>query len=261
MSKKISGTYEWAKYNENCIVGCGHGCHYCYSQNRSVKVGEKTPNNWAEEVVSRKALQKVHVKKDGRIMFPTRHDITPKTLLPCSLYLERMLSVGNEVLIVSKPHIECIDFICNAFVQYKNQIMFRFTIGSRHNGILRLWEPNAPIFEERLESLKLAYNMGYETSISCEPMLDKEIHLVVDEVRDYVTDAIWLGKANNLVSRITNNGATSMLHIAETVIENQNDENIMELYHKYKDDPIIKWKESIKKVVGLELPQEKGLDK
>jgi hypothetical protein len=35
---------------------------------------------------------------------------------------------------------------------------------------------------------------------------------------------------------------------------------IMELYSRYKDNPQIKLKDSIKKVVGLELPAEQGLD-
>jgi len=34
----------------------------------------------------------------------------------------------------------------------------------------------------------------------------------------------------------------------------------MDLYSRYKDEGNIKWKESIKKVVGLEIPVEKGLD-
>ena len=39
-----------------------------------------------------------------------------------------------------------------------------------------------------------------------------------------------------------------------------NNDNIMKLYHKYKDNPKIKWKESIKKIVGIEIPTEAGLD-
>jgi hypothetical protein len=32
------------------------------------------------------------------------------------------------------------------------------------------------------------------------------------------------------------------------------------LYARFKNDPMIKWKESIKKIVGIEVPVEKGLD-
>lgn len=260
--RKIRGTFEWAKYNENCVTGCSHGCWYCYARNRAIQVGTRTPETWSKEVVSRKKMSKQHMRKDGRIMFPTTHDITPATLAACAVYLERMLSAGNDVLIVSKPHFSCISFLCEAFTKYKNQILFRFTIGSGHDGVLSLWEPDAPSFKERVASLKFAYEKGYDTSISCEPMLDQDIHIVVDNVRDFVTDAIWLGKANNLMTRMTNNGAdVNMLELGRRLEEMQNDEAIWALYERYKNDPIIKWKESIKEVVGLDLPTEKGLDK
>jgi hypothetical protein len=32
------------------------------------------------------------------------------------------------------------------------------------------------------------------------------------------------------------------------------------LYERYRDNPLIKWKESIKKVVGIDLLTEAGLD-
>lgn len=260
--RKIRGTFEWAKYNENCVTGCSHGCWYCYARNRAIQMGARTPETWEKEVVSRKKMSKSHTKRDGRIMFPTTHDITPATLAACAVYLERMLSAGNEVLIVSKPHFECIQFLCEVFKRYKDQILFRFTIGSAHDKVLKMWEPNAPTFEERVESLKLAYNMGYQTSISCEPMLDQEIHLVVEATRDYVTDAIWLGKANNLISRMKNNGADKeMVLRGAQLLSWQGNTSIWELYNKYKDDPKIKWKESIKEVVGIELPTERGTDK
>jgi hypothetical protein len=46
----------------------------------------------------------------------------------------------------------------------------------------------------------------------------------------------------------------------ENYLSKQNDENIYEIYEMFKNDPLIKWKESIKKVVGLEIPTESGLD-
>jgi DNA repair photolyase len=176
--------------------------------------------------------------------------------------LERMLKAGNDVLIVSKPKYECIYFLCKAFMPYQKQIMFRFTIGSADNEVLSLWEPNAPTFNERLQSLKVAFESGYETSISCEPMLDLHIDKVVDAVRDYVTDAVWLGKANNLIKRMKTNGCDEKMMLkGSELISWQCDTNIWDLYNKYKDDPKIKWKESIKEVVGLDLPTEKGTDK
>jgi hypothetical protein len=38
------------------------------------------------------------------------------------------------------------------------------------------------------------------------------------------------------------------------------DEWIVELYDAYKDNPKIKWKESIKRIVKIEIPTISGLD-
>jgi hypothetical protein len=40
----------------------------------------------------------------------------------------------------------------------------------------------------------------------------------------------------------------------EQLVEWQTDENIKQLYSQYKDNPKIKWKESIKKVLGINIP-------
>ena len=40
----------------------------------------------------------------------------------------------------------------------------------------------------------------------------------------------------------------------------QTDTEIRKLYERYKDNPQIKWKDSIKKVVGIDSPVDKGLD-
>ena len=259
--KGVFGTYEWAASNANCVVGCSHNCVYCYARTKAVSNGTKTAETWCDEIISKKAMSKVLVKKKGTIMFPTLHDITPSNLAACAVFLERLLSAGNDVLVVSKPHLDCIQFLCNAFTMYKDQILFRFTIGSSSDAVLRFWEPFAPAFEERIFALRYAFNAGYKTSVSCEPMLDNGIQIVVEEAEDYVTDAIWLGKANKLIERLTINGASEAVLQRGRLLESiQNDNNIKTLYEQYKDNPKIKWKESIKAVVGLEIPTEKGLD-
>jgi len=48
--------------------------------------------------------------------------------------------------------------------------------------------------------------------------------------------------------------------MGKTLLQSQSDERILSLYEKLKDHPKIKWKESIKKVVGLQIPTEAGLD-
>ncbi len=260
--KTVFGTYEWAKHNANFIDGCEHDCKYCYSKEMAIRFRRKTPDNWQNEVIRKKTYKKDFKKMDGTVMFPSSHDIHPNHLDETIYYLEKILHCGNTVLIVTKPHLICIQEICNKFSLYKKNILFRFTIGSSNNETLKFWEPGAPVFEERLESIKWAFSNGYKTSISCEPMLDDNIEDVIIKTTDYVTDYIWLGKINFLLRRLKMNGINDKESIdrAFMLLEDQSDSKIQKLYDNLKQCPKLKWKESIKKIVGLSVSTEKGLD-
>jgi DNA repair photolyase len=188
-------------------------------------------------------------------MFPSTHDITPVHLSECLTFLKNILSPGNEVLIVTKPHLECVKVICGELAGYRNKILFRFTIGSSDSNTMKFWESNAPDFAERLESLKYAFSEGYQTSVSCEPMLDNNVGDVINQVSPFVTDSIWLGKMNHLRSRLALYGENDPLTIqaAKDLIASQEDKNILQLYSQYNGNPQIEWKDSIKKVVGLDI--------
>lgn len=261
-TKNAFGTYEWASYNANFISGCIHNCKYCYSKEMAIRFGRTKPSNWHEENIRKGSLSKIFKKIDGTIMFPSSHDIHPSHLDEALIFLENILKPGNKVLIVSKPHLECIKAICSKFYKSRNNIMFRFTIGSTNSDVLNLWEPNAPNFSERVASLKWAYKKDFMTSVSCEPMLDNNVDALIKKVSPYVTDAIWIGKANFLLRRLKVNHAADKetLRGAYQLINWQSNVNIIDLYNAYKNNCKIKWKESIKKVVGIELPKQNGMD-
>jgi hypothetical protein len=173
-----------------------------------------------------------------------------------------MLNAGNEVLVVMKPHLDCVRTLSKALAAFKERVMFRFTIGSASDTVLGYWEPHAPLFKERLAALKHAYEAGYRTSVSCEPMLDSTPDTLIAVVRPYVTDSIWLGKANHLRQIVSINcpGDREAQRRADALVRAQDDATIRALYQRYKSDPLIRWKDSIKKVVGLRRPEQKGLD-
>ena len=256
-AKNVTGTKEWAKKNANCVSGCSHDCFYCYARSISVRFRRKTAQTWKNEIV---LGAKPIGGKPCRVMFPTTHDITPNTLPVCSNQIQLILDGGHEILIVSKPHLDCVAAICKRFKGYKKKILFRFTIGSAANETLKFWEPNAPSLDERLQALKLAHQQGFQTSISCEPMLDDNIEAVVKLVEPYVTTDIWIGKMNHVRARLSHNKATAEVVAAgEALIKMQCDENIKSLYARLKNHPKIMWKDTIKKVVGIEAPQASDL--
>lgn len=265
MSKTVSGTKEWAATNANVMTGCSHGCLYCYASASAFRFDRVKPGEWSDETVNKKALLKNYGKRKGTIMFPTAHDITPSNVSYCYTVLSRMLKAGNSVLVVSKPHTDCIKELCQNLADYRDQILFRFTIGSLQKATLGFWEPNAPSPAERLRCLKHAHKKGFKTSVSMEPLLDTEeddIAKAVNKMADFVTDSIWLGKANKLIDRLNRNGQLTpeVEKRAKALIASQSDTRVISLYERFKNHPKIKWKESIKQVVGLEIPTEAGLD-
>ena len=262
-NKPVFGTTEWAISNVNYLNGCHNDCKYCYSKEMAIRFKRKTPDTWKDEEIKWALFNKKVKYCEGHIMFPSTHDITPEHLDLAINYLQKMMESGNKVLIVSKPSYYCIKTICDNFSEYKENILFRFTIGSANPKTLKFWEPNAPDYNERKKALVYAFEAGYQTSLSCEPMLDDKIDDVIDDLSQYVTDAIWLGKMNFVIRRLRINGHLDAENqmAAEQLLEWQNDAAIMKLYNRYKDNPQIKWKESIKKVVGLKVSTRKGEDK
>jgi DNA repair photolyase len=184
-------------------------------------------------------------------MFPSSHDITPTNLNACLIVLEKLLKVGNQVLIVSKPHLNCIKAICQKFGDSRDQILFRFTIGACDNCVLSNWEPGAPAYAERKTSLQFAYENGFQTSVSVEPMLDSaNIDRLVADLEPFVTDSIWIGKMNHL-GRLLKNADAGLRAALQHVEAGQTDDIIQAIYQRHKGNPQIRWKQSIRKVVGI----------
>ena len=277
MTKKaVSGTREWAAASANCMLGCTHGCRYCFAKTNAIRFGKVTPESWADE----KPMPSTRFhKRNGTVMFPTSHDITNGNLGECLTALSQLLRVGNTVLVVSKPHPDVIEKLCsgletsaNYFQQdWKTKVLFRFTMGSMDPATLAFWEPNAPTFAERLYSLMWTFKEGWQTSVSMEPMLDldqADVLRTVRTVAPYVTDAVWLGKANKLGQRCSMNAGGQLdSHTSAMVFALDSAwqvEPVIHLYHTVCSDPIlstkVKWKDSIKQIVGIEAPSEPGLD-
>jgi DNA repair photolyase len=261
-TQKISGTKEWAVVNVNCLKGCPHGCLYCYAKAMALRFHRvESDSDWLTPVPVEKGATRSCCKRyDGRVMFPSTHDITPEFLEPCLTVLGKLLTAGNDVTIVSKPHLECIQRICQDFADHKEQILFRFSIGSYNDSILSFWEPSAPNYAERLACLEYAFTNGFKTSVSTEPMLDApNVVELFYRLAPYVTDSIWVGKMNRARNCIKDR--TPEVEAAIQRVEaNQKADKIRAIYQALKDEPLVRWKGSIKSVVGLEVADKAGMD-
>ena len=257
----IRGTREWAVAEINCNVGCPHDCRYCYARVAALNKGLiESASDWPESRVMEAEVESNRPRYGGQVMFPTAHDIVEDNLEEALRVVSRLLEAGNQLLIVSKPWLVCIEQICDRFSGQRNQILFRFTITSRNSDILSFWEPGAPAYQERLESLQLAFRKGFQTSVSIEPMLDLEdLRGMIDEIEPYVSHSIWVGKLNRIEERVKVDSDEVAAEVGR-IRNEQVDRNIIGLYEALKDRPLIRWKESIKLVVGLPLATESGLD-
>jgi DNA repair photolyase len=157
-----------------------------------------------------------------------------------------LLTFGNEVLVVSKPHLDCVKELCRVCEGHKDKVMFRFSIGSYSDRLLSYWEPNAPCFEERYNSLHYAFRAGFKTSISCEPCLDtSRVCELFFMLKPFITDSFWIGKMNRMVERVVGVDAGEI----ERINRGQTDDKIMDLYKQLRNEPLIRWKESYQEVL------------
>ena len=257
--KEKDNVQDWADKGINISRGCSNNCRYCYAREESVRRHGNTNEEWPNEKLNEAMIEKGWRKSSKRLMFPSTHDITPGTYDACKKVLTKLLKAKNPVLVVSKPRPDLIEGLCDALEPYKKQVMFRFTISARNNDILSFWEPNAPSYEDRIDSLIIAYAKGFRTSVSIEPMLDPaDIQGLVEDLRDFTSDSMWIGPVKMIRKRVRNDS-----HVVEREIRKieagQTPKKLSRVYEMYKDDPLIKWKGHFRKVmlkIGVEVPEQ-----
>ena len=186
--------------NVNIFKGCENDCYYCYAKPGIGKWCRVSEGKWHLMELNPNQYEVEPKMYDGMVGFPSTHDIVPEPekLDACLTMLGKLLRAGNDVLIVSKPHPECIERICQAAQFFRDKILFRFTIGAMDDKILSVCEPNAPTYAQRKESLEVARDYEFETSVSMEPMLDiNNVEALIEDLRSLVTEVIWLGTINH----------------------------------------------------------------
>lgn len=257
--RKIAGTKQTGRKTMNIVLGCPHQCKYCYAKAMARRAGRiRSDEEWGGSYhhLREKEVQMGRRDCGKTVMFPSSHDITPEHLEPCVIFLRKLLESGNRVIIFTKPHLKCINRLCAEFASFREQILFRFTIGALDDAILQLWEPNAPAFRERLACLKHTCRKDFQTSVNIEPMLDvPNVTQLFRKVAPFVTESIWLGKMNAVRHRV----CPKTIEMEEAVCrieENQTDHKIFEIYEVLKHEPLVRWQDSIKEVVGLKKPKK-----
>ena len=245
-NKKVTaGTREWADHNINCIIGCQNNCRYCYAKLMAKRFRRPTYETWSIMRIRKKVVERSFGKMAGRIMFPSSHDIVdvPDIREACLNTLGKLLESNNEVLVTTKPRFSIIKQIDKLYSGYKKNLQFRFTITSTDNSLLKFWEPNAPLFEERLESLKYVFDRKYRTSVSIEPYLDRKPQLLVSMVEPFCTESIWIGKMNYIPSDSTLSRHLQPFY--SKVRRNYEIDHLLQIYNDLSNLQKIKFKDSV----------------
>jgi len=189
-----TGTKEWAEFNVNFSKGCSNNCKYCYAKRMASRFGWKI--TWQDMENKDFMATKGFTKREGVIMSPSSHDITESNVDLAIKVFQHILEVGNDLLIVSKPKESLIRKICENIVDWKEQVLFRFTIGTLDDSVREYWEPCAPSIEDRISTLKYVYDNGWETSVSIEPYLERNVVGIINRLDPHITDCLWVGPMN-----------------------------------------------------------------
>lgn len=243
--KVTAGTREWADHNINCIIGCLNDCRYCYAKLMARRFRRSTYESWSDMRIREEVVKRSFGKMVGRVMFPSSHDIVdiPDIREACLNTLGKLLESNNEVLVTTKPRFSIIQQIDNLYSDYKKNLQFRFTITSIDNNLLRFWEPNAPLLEERLESLKYAFDRKYRTSVSVEPFLDRKPQILVSMVEPFCTESIWIGKMNYIPSDSTLHSDFQPFY--SEIRRNYEIDHLLQIYNDLKNLQKIRFKDSV----------------
>ena len=248
--KSTYGVGEWAGWSYNIGTGCINNCLYCYARCSALKNNQiLSAAAWTTE---KPKAYKIDIRQhvNERVMFPSMHDITQNYLDTFCMALRNIIKWNNTVLIVSKPRIECIERICSEFAEFNRQIEFRFSIGSLDLDVAAFWEPGAPSPQERIQCLEYAVARGFVASVSMEPILGSREDAIEDFglMAPLTNGTIWIGTMNKIDERV-DISSVEIGNAVALVSMQQEPEEMIGLYHYLKNEPKIRWKESIRDLI------------
>jgi DNA repair photolyase len=249
---KKTGTREWSVKSLNRRVGCKNNCRYCWAAHDAIhRWGYvESRSEWTQPRPNKSREKPYWVP--GVIMYPTTHDIAREHVRGDIEYLKSWLELDNRILIVSKPSFNVISTMTKELKKYKEQLEFRFSIGSMNNDALSFWEPEAPSFAERMRSAEIAFVSKYNVSISCEPYLDESIVPLVRLMTHISNGEIWIGMMNEIDKRVDTSGwSEEQLYWMKRLRAVHTREYVQFIHDTFKNEERVRWKDSIKDLLGL----------
>lgn len=184
---------------------CSHNCCYCFSNiRRSCRYSNiKQTLTQLKNFQSSNTYKNTLIKEKYSICLSNRTDPFSKTnYIETLSMLEYLKNLENGIFFQTKGGYgidEAFDILKD-----KKNILFYVTITSKNNDILKVIEPNAPSYEEKLELIKKAKNNGYNVIVAFNPVVknwlpEKDFYDIVSDVnkigvKNFIFQKLYLSK-------------------------------------------------------------------
>jgi len=180
-AKTILSKSKVADYTINPYIGCEHGCTYCYAQFMKRFTGHKEEwGRFVDPKINAPSLLQSEIKRKraGRVWMSGMCD--PYQPLEKKYELtERCLEIlsrhGWPVTIQTKSPLVMRDV---ELLEKSGNVEVGFTIATAEEDVRKIFEPNSPSIEERIETLEKLHSVGIRTFAMIAPLLPKAEGLV-----------------------------------------------------------------------------------
>lgn len=214
-AKSILSVSKVYPYVINPYVGCQHGCSYCYARFMKRFTGHR--ELWGQFV-------------DVKVNTPEllRREITKKK--PDKVWISGVCDPYQPVEAIYKLTRQCLEILAEnnwpVVVQTKSPLVVRdldilkkgrdfevgFSIATANDSIRKMFEPDAPVIEDRVRALDRLHREGIRTYVMIAPMLPgaedlpeilagKVDRIIVDRMN--YNHADWVYKKYGLEDKIT----------------------------------------------------------
>lgn len=79
----------------------------------------------------------------------------------------------------------------------KTSVLVSYSIHTDRDDVKRVFEPKAPSLSERERGLKLYFEAGIETRLSCMPILPLNPEIFAERLAPYITKRVWIASMNH----------------------------------------------------------------
>lgn len=196
----------------NPYQGCVFACEFCsaikmnYFTGRTKKKWDKTGwGDWLDYKTN--LVELLHKEKEkvtkSKIYFGNATDI----YMP----IERKLELVPPILefFIENPPLEleiqtrgtsrdvARDIPLLQKLAAKTKVLVSYSIHTDRDDVKKIFEPKAPSLIERMRGLKLYYEAGIETRLSCMPILPLDPENFAEKIAPFITKRVWIASMNH----------------------------------------------------------------